>query len=120
AASAGVAVAPFRPADIVGAADACMTTAFQIAAVRRVPRLPPRAAIVALAALLGGCALNGDFGRPRSSVVTDDMHAWVGRDAVSSIGVQPSGYRLTDDERQLRDLAYPLIEAPYDRNQWYS
>lgn len=27
---------------------------------------------------------------------------------------------LTDEERQLRDLAYPLIEPAYDRNQWYS
>ncbi len=27
---------------------------------------------------------------------------------------------LTDDERTLRDLAYPLIEPPYDRNRWYS
>jgi hypothetical protein len=27
---------------------------------------------------------------------------------------------LTDDERLLRDLAYPLIEPPYDRQRWYS
>jgi hypothetical protein len=26
----------------------------------------------------------------------------------------------TDDERALRDNAYPLIEPPYDRQQWYS
>ncbi len=37
-----------------------------------------------------------------------------------SIGGTPSGYRLTDDERELRDLAYPLIEAPFDRQRWYS
>jgi len=54
---------------------------------------------------LGGCALNGDFDRVRPSLVTDDMHAWVGRDAVASIGLPPSDFRLTDDERQLRDLA---------------
>jgi hypothetical protein len=27
---------------------------------------------------------------------------------------------MTDDERLLRDLAYPLIEPPFDRNRWYS
>ena len=29
-------------------------------------------------------------------------------------------HQLTDEERRLRDLAYPLIEPPYDRNKWYS
>jgi hypothetical protein len=29
-------------------------------------------------------------------------------------------HQLTDEERMLRDLAYPLIEPPYDRNKWYS
>jgi hypothetical protein len=70
--------------------------------------------------LLGGCALNGDFGRLRSDLVTDDMHAWVGREAVGSIGGKPSEFRLTDDERQLRDLAFALIQPSYDRNQWNS
>lgn len=97
-----------------------MTAPTEIAAPPRLWRSSPHAAIAAIALLLGGCALNGDFDRPRSSIVTDDMHAWIGRDAVSSIGVPSSGYRLTDDERQLRDLAYPLIEPPYDLNQWYS
>lgn len=97
-----------------------MTAPIEIAALPRLRRYLSHAAIAATALLLGGCALNGDFDRPRPSLVTDDMHAWVGRDAVSSIGVTPSGYRLTDDERQLRDLAYPLIEPPYDLNQWYS
>jgi hypothetical protein len=29
-------------------------------------------------------------------------------------------HQLTDEERQLRDLAFPLIDPPYDRNRWYS
>jgi nitrate reductase assembly molybdenum cofactor insertion protein NarJ len=29
-------------------------------------------------------------------------------------------HQLTDEERTLRDLAYPLIEPPYDRKKWYS
>jgi hypothetical protein len=79
------------------------------------------AAALAGATLLGGCALNGDFGRVRPELVTDDMHAWVGREAVGSIGgQQPSQFRLTDDERRLRDLAFALIQPAYDRNKWDS
>jgi hypothetical protein len=70
--------------------------------------------------LLGGCALNGDFGRVRSSLESDNMHAWVGREAVGSIGGKPSKFPLTDNERRLRDLAYALIQPPYDRNRWDS
>jgi hypothetical protein len=69
--------------------------------------------------LLAACA-NGDFGRIKPSLVHDDMHAWVGTRAARSAGIAPSNYPLTDDERQLRDLAYPLIEPPYDRQRWYS
>jgi len=72
------------------------------------------------ATLLGGCALNGAFGRVRTDLVTDDMHAWVGREAVGSIGGRPSEFLLTDNEQRLRDLAYPLIQPPYDRNRWNS
>src|SRR5512140_658416 len=97
-----------------------MMSPTQIAPIRYRRRRLAGAAIVTTAMLLGGCALNGDFDRPRPSLVSDDMHAWVGRDAVSSIGVPPSGFRLTDDERKLRDLAYPLIEPAYDLNRWYS
>jgi hypothetical protein len=70
--------------------------------------------------LLGGCVTNSDFGRVRPSLVSDDMHAWVGRDADGSIRALAFAAPLTDDERLLRDLAYPLIEPPFDRNRWYS
>jgi hypothetical protein len=70
--------------------------------------------------LLAGCALNGDFGRARPELVNDHMHDWVGRDAVGSIGERPSQFPLTDDERQLRDLGFALIQPAYDRNRWYS
>jgi len=39
-------------------------------------------------------------------------------DTVGSAEVRRSG--LTDDERQLRDLAYPLIQPPFDRARWHS
>jgi hypothetical protein len=85
----------------------------------------PRSSSCALAsliaaALLGGCTANGDFGRIRPELVTDDMHAWMGRDAVGSLGEKPSKFPLTDDERQLRDRAFALIQPAYDRNRWFS
>jgi hypothetical protein len=76
--------------------------------------------VAAVVMLLGGCVTNGDFGRVRRELVSDDMHDWVGRDAVASIGEQPSDFRLTDDERMLRDLAFALIEPPYRRGHWDS
>jgi hypothetical protein len=70
--------------------------------------------------LLAGCALNGDFGRVRPSLVSDDMHAWVGWEAAARVGAPASEFPLTDEERRLRDLAFALIQPPYDRNRWYS
>jgi hypothetical protein len=71
------------------------------------------------AGLLAGCA-NGDFQEVRPSLVRDDIHDWVAYDAIAGQGSLPSIFELTDDERLLRDLAYPLIEPPYDRHRWYS
>lgn len=69
--------------------------------------------------LLAGCA-NGDFGEVRPSLVRDDVHDWIGLDAIAGRPTALSDFELTDEERQLRDLAYPLIEPAYDRQQWYS
>jgi hypothetical protein len=76
--------------------------------------------LVGLQASVTGCALNGDFDRVRPELRSDDMHAWVGSAARKPFGVPPSIYPLTDEERQLRDYAYQLIEPPYERNRWYS
>jgi hypothetical protein len=76
--------------------------------------------LIGMQALVAGCALNGDFDRVRPELVTDNMHAWVGSAARKPYGVPPSAYPLTDEERQLRDFAYQLIEPPYERNRWYS
>lgn len=70
--------------------------------------------------LLGACSANGDYGRLKSGLVDDDIHAWVGRDAARDAGLPVSKYPLTDEERLLRDLGYPLIEPPFDRHRWYA
>src|SRR5258708_1537229 len=66
---------------------------------------------------LGACS-GGDFGRARDDFRNDDMHRWMGAEATSSVALKPSQFQLTDGERQLRDLAYPLIEPPHSRPAW--
>ncbi len=88
------------------------------------PRAPKRREIVlpALALLgvlvLAGCSSIGDFGRLQPGLVRDDIHDWVGQDAALHAGAPISTDNLTQDERMLRDLAFPLIEPPYDRQRW--
>lgn len=77
----------------------------------------PLLALAALA-LLSGCGMQGDFGELNRTLVRDDIHDWVGRDDAAGKPISPSNFQLTDDERQLRDLAFPLIEAPYDRQNF--
>lgn len=72
-----------------------------------------------LAATLGACS-GGDFGRTRADMRSDDMHRWLGEEVTSSVGLKPSQFQLTDEERQLRDLAYPMIEPPLSRPAWKS
>jgi len=69
-------------------------------------------------ATLAGCG--GDFGRTSEYVLNDDMHRWIGTEATGSVGLRASQFQLTDNERLLRDLAYPLIEPPLSRPYWKS
>ena len=69
--------------------------------------------------LLSGCSTSiGDLGRIQPPAVADNIHAWVGQEAATHAGGPISLNNLTDDERTLRDLAFPLIEPPYDRERW--
>ena len=68
--------------------------------------------------ILGGCTSIGDFGRLQAPLVNDDIHAWVGQEAAAHAGGPVSVNNLTDDERTLRDLGFPLIESAYDRQRW--
>src|SRR5438309_2773002 len=75
--------------------------------------------LAAVGATLGACS-GGDFGRTRADMRSDDMHRWLGAEVTASVGLKPSQFQLTDEERQLRDLAYPLIEPPLSRPAWKS
>ena len=78
------------------------------------------ARLFAALSLIGlcGCASTADFGRLNDVLVTDDVHAWVGEEAATRAGRPISANNLTEAERTLRDLAFPLIEPPYDRLRW--
>jgi hypothetical protein len=62
--------------------------------------------------------MQGDFGELNRTLVRDDIQDWVGRDDKLGRPITPSNFELTDDERQLRDLAFPLIEPPYQRQNF--
>jgi hypothetical protein len=84
-----------------------------------VRRALPVLTLLVAGGMLGACS-GGDFGRTRADFRNDDMHKWIGAEATASVGVKPSQFQLTDNERQLRDLAYPLIEPPHSRPAWKS
>ncbi len=82
-----------------------------------------RRELVLLAALPLLAACGGpkyDFGEIRPSLASDTTHDWLGPAAAARAEVAPSKFELTDDERALRDLGFPLIEPPYDRQKWDS
>lgn len=86
----------------------------------RLHRRPLLIAAALALPLLSACT-QGDFGEVRPSLVRDDIHDWMGAAAAPPGGpAVVSQFEYTDDERQLRDLGYPLIEPPYDRKRWNS
>jgi hypothetical protein len=87
-------------------------TSFPIRIVSRIPRSLPVLTLLLASVTLGACS-GGDFGRTRADFRNDDMHRWMGGEVTGSIGLLPSQFQLTDQERLLRDLAYPQIEPPH-------
>ena len=79
----------------------------------------PAIALLLTGSLLAGCS-GGDFFRTRSDMRSDDMHRWMGAEVTGSVGMKASQFQLTDNERLLRDLAYPLVEPPLSRPAWKS
>ena len=75
--------------------------------------------MAALALLaLPGCSSLGDLGYVEQPAVADNIHAWVGQEAAARAGAPISFANLTEDERTLRDLAFPLIQPVYTRGRW--
>jgi hypothetical protein len=60
----------------------------------------------------------GDFGRAPPAFNSDNRNAWVGVEAITSVGGQPSQFQLTDAEQELRTLAYYFIKPPHSRPAW--
>jgi hypothetical protein len=94
-------------------------TCFPIRTTPQLRRTAPVLTLLLVSTILGGCS-GGDFGRTRQDFLSDGMHNWIGGEATASVGLKPSQFQLTDGERQLRDLAYPLIEPPHSRPAWKS
>ena len=67
--------------------------------------------------LVGACADLGDFGRT-GSIFRSDKSSWVGGEAARANGAPPSIFALTEDEKLLRNLAYPLITPSYEKDAW--
>jgi hypothetical protein len=71
----------------------------------------------ALAGLLAGCARTGDFGRPEPNLVNDALLPAAGA-ALAYVRDEPvSSFRLTDDEREMRDLAWGVVTPPLARQR---
>src|SRR5450432_784868 len=85
----------------------------------RGPIASPGVTLLLVGMTLSGCS-GGDFGRTRQDFLSDGMHGWLGGEVTGSVGLRPSQFQLTDIERRLRDLAYPLIEPPHSRPAWKS
>jgi hypothetical protein len=88
-------------------------------AARQIRRVASAILLALVGAALGACS-GGDFGRTRADMRSDDMHRWLGAEVTSSVGLRASQFQLTDEERQLRDLAFPMIEPPLSRPAWKS
>ena len=77
---------------------------------------PILAACAALA--LQSCSSLTDLGYVDHPAVADNIHAWVGQEAAAHVGAPISFANLTEDERTLRDEAFPLIQPAYARGRW--
>ncbi len=64
--------------------------------------------------LLSACVTQpvGDFGRKQESVFHDTILSTAGEYAAAARGEPVSSYRMTDDENELRNIAWDLVRPP--------
>lgn len=81
--------------------------------------VPPVGAIAVslIAAGLAGCAQTGDFGRKNPNVVGETILPTAGAALAYARGEPVSLYRQTDDEKEMRDLAWGVVMPPLE-TQW--
>lgn len=73
-----------------------------------------RLAVLAAAVALAGCSQAGDFGRPQPSVVNDQILPAAGA-ALAFAREEPfSSFRMTDREREMRDLGWAIVMPPHE------
>lgn len=68
----------------------------------------------ALALGLCACAQTGDFGRRQPGVFHDALMPAVGSELAYARDEPVSGFRMTDDEHEMRDLAWGVVMPPLD------
>jgi hypothetical protein len=82
-------------------------------------RLGRSALTLALLLAAAGCAAPaGDFGRPRPSYFNEALLPGVGEGVALYRGEPVSDAPLTDEERELRNLAYAILMPAGDRQDW--
>jgi hypothetical protein len=79
-------------------------------------------AVFALPLLLCGCVTEpvGDFERKDASVFHDTILAGAGKFAAAQRGEPVSSYPLTDEEKELRDVAWDLVRPPHGGASWHA
>lgn len=68
--------------------------------------------------LLGACAPQGDFGRPRDNAVNDSLLPAAGSYLAALREEPSSGFPMTDAEKDLRRLGYRLAAPAHADDRW--
>jgi hypothetical protein len=77
------------------------------------------AAVLLLCSAVTACARPlGDFGRPRDSVIHDDVMPAVGKARAHLFGEPVSAFNLTDEEEEMHDRVWRFLVAPH-ASDWF-
>ncbi|MFC3691954.1 hypothetical protein [Chenggangzhangella methanolivorans] len=63
---------------------------------------------------LAACAETGDFGRPKPNVLNDAVYPAMGAALAYQRDEPVSAYRLTDNEREMRDFGWGIVMPPLE------